>query len=382
MIVAEDHFCSWSMMSMRKAGCEQAAPGKRYSFFTARNAIYQGLRFLDLPQGSRVLVPAYVCRAAVDPILAYGAEVVFYSVDRDCKPNFPELERKVCPTTKAAVAVHYFGFPQDVRRMRKFCDGHGIALIEDCAHILTGTIDGDRLGTFGDIAVFSWRKFLPVYDGATLVVNRAHHVRKIDWTKESALFTLKVGTNVLERMFVHSHQPIIQLSHKAFRRAQAIFRKCARSYVQTASMMQAETYSVLFNVRGVNWPMSRLSRWIMNHSNVMSIITRRRQNYQILLSELSSTVGVRPLFAELPADVCPWVFPVVFTNTRHAHLQLRRRGIPAVTWGGVRHPGVPKNAFPEADFLYDNLVLLPVHQCLTDKDSLTISRMVIDLCTN
>jgi dTDP-4-amino-4,6-dideoxygalactose transaminase len=266
--------------------------------------------------------------------------------------------------------------------MRKFCDGHGIALIEDCAHILTGTIDGDRLGTFGDIAVFSWRKFLPVYDGATLVVNRAHHVRKIDWTKESALFTLKVGTNVLERMFVHSHQPIIQLSHKAFRRAQAIFRKCARSYVQTASMMQAETYSVLFNVRGVNWPMSRLSRWIMNHSNVMSIITRRRQNYQILLSELSSTVGVRPLFAELPADVCPWVFPVVFTNTRHAHLQLRRRGIPAVTWGGVRHPGVPKNAFPEADFLYDNLVLLPVHQCLTDKDSLTISRMVIDLCTN
>jgi hypothetical protein len=63
--------------------------------------------------------------------------------------------------------------------------------------------------------------------------------------------------------------------------------------------------------------------------------------------------------------VCPWVFPLFFDGLANAHLLLRSRGIPAVTWGGVRPPAINSVNFPEADFLYDNLVFLPVHQNLT-----------------
>jgi hypothetical protein len=49
-------------------------------------------------------------------------------------------------------------------------------------------------------------------------------------------------------------------------------------------------------------------------------------------------------------------------------LILRSQGIPATTWGGVIHPSLPLGQFPSARFLYDNLVFLPVHQSLKEKD--------------
>src|SRR5437867_7872968 len=51
----------------------------RYQFFWARNAIYHSLAALGISPGEDVLVPSYICRAAVEPIEAYGARPVFYS---------------------------------------------------------------------------------------------------------------------------------------------------------------------------------------------------------------------------------------------------------------------------------------------------------------
>ena len=46
------------------------------------------------------------------------------------------------------------------------------------------------------------------------------------------------------------------------------------------------------------------------------------------------------------------------------HIELRALGIPAVTWGGVRDSRISAREFPEADFLYERLVFLPIHQDL------------------
>src|SRR5437867_1289218 len=77
-------------------------------------------------------------------------------------------------------------------------NAHGLALIEDCAHVLSGEVEGKSLGTIGDAAVFSWRKFLPIYDGAELVINRPVRQVAIQWTSEGGLFTLKVAANMLD----------------------------------------------------------------------------------------------------------------------------------------------------------------------------------------
>ena len=58
------------------------------------------------------------------------------------------------------------------------------------------------------------------------------------------------------------------------------------------------------------------------------------------------------------------------------HLRLRARGIPATTWGDVIHKDLAVDEFPEAKFLYENLIFLPVHQSLTGEELQTMIRVL------
>src|SRR5262249_2319693 len=129
--------------------------------FWARSGIYHGLAALGVKPADNVLVPAYHCTSLVEPILRYGSEVKFYDVNVDLTPNFDDIREKIDRKTRAILAIHYFGFPQPIRKFRELCRAHGLYLIEDCAHVLNGsTQEGIALGESGDISIFSWRKFL------------------------------------------------------------------------------------------------------------------------------------------------------------------------------------------------------------------------------
>src|SRR5262245_13756795 len=132
MILAKDQFFSWAMLSRRRATWPDTAEGRvTYSFFQARYAIYHCMKLLGIGPGDHVLAPSYICRAAIDPVFATGAEVAFYAVDRECSSNLKELERSITSQTKAVMIVHYFGFPQPLREIRRLCEIHDMALIED-----------------------------------------------------------------------------------------------------------------------------------------------------------------------------------------------------------------------------------------------------------
>jgi len=378
MMIAKDQFLSWEMVTARESSWRHS-PGAwdRYSFFRARDAIYHSLSLLEIPREAQVLVPSYVCRAAIDPILAYHAQVRFYAITRNCEPDFPDLEQQITPQTKAIVVVHYFGFPQPIVRIRDLCKRYNLALIEDCAHVLCGEIHGEPMGSFGDASVFSWRKFLPVYDGGELIMNQPARLAEIEWIKESPLFTLKVAVNMLEQSLAQSQKRIPRLFYKGFRTSEASIRRCVGRYLQRAHGLSAANVNVPLDEQGAGRRMSRLSRLIKAHSDIPLIIARRRRNYEILLEQLSSLTGVTPLFPHLPPTVCPWVFPAFFSDLPDAHVKLQRCGVPAVAWDGVRHPLVPKSA--DLDLLYNNLVFLPVHQTLTEKNLKTVAMTVRDV---
>ena len=67
--------------------------------------------------------------------------------------------------------IHYLGFPGPVQEVRALCQRRGLALIEDCAHALFSRLGDRSLGTFGDLAIFSPWKSLPLPDGGLLRVN-------------------------------------------------------------------------------------------------------------------------------------------------------------------------------------------------------------------
>ncbi len=339
------------------------APGT-LSFFWARNAIFYGLKALGISPGAHVLLPAYLCRAAVEPFEVFGADVEFYPISRGCELDLLELEARIKPRTEAILVVHYFGFPQPINKLRALCDRRRLYLIEDCAHVLQGSFEGQLLGTFGDASVFSWRKFLPIYDGGDLWLRKPFAGSQPAWRKESFPFTLKVSKSLADKTLENSSGILANCFSRAIESVKSAAKRL-RSKSNDTPLFELDSNRATFDSSLVNQKMSRVSRWLRMHSDIQAIATRRRENFQFLLDHLRGLSRVTLLHAYLPDSVCPWIFPIFLNDVPCAHLRLQDEGIPAVNWGGVRPPKVNSATFPDADFLYDNLIFLPVHQDLT-----------------
>jgi perosamine synthetase len=375
--MASEQYPSWRFLRARGVVAKRSARGPEppsYDFLWARNAIYHGLAAQGVGEGDRVLLPAYLCVAAVAPVLALGATVDFYEVTRDCRPVLEDIEAKLGPRTRAVMCVHYFGFPQDLRALRDLCDRHRLVLIEDCAHVLPDPSGGDSMGRVGAIAVFSWRKLLPIGDGASLVLNRGPRDLAVSRRREGLAGTLKVAKDLCDRMIAQSRWTGVRRVYRALERPKALFRRQMRQ-----AALPVERDDTLFDRDLADAPMTRLSAWVLAHSDIAAIRRARRVNYQFLHDRTAGVAGLRALFPRLDAGVCPWVFPLFFEGRPRAHHELRRMGIPAVAWEGVRPPGVSGQQFPSADFLYENLTFLPVHQNLTERDLELIAEGVLHL---
>lgn len=355
-----EQYPSWAYW---KVFARAEAKSKKLSFFWARNGIFYSLQALGISRNAHVLVPAYVCTAAVEPFSAYGAKIEFYSINRKCEPDFAELESKINSRTEAVLVVHYFGFPQKIQAFRELCDRRGIALIEDCAHVLQGKTGGQELGSFGDVSIFSWRKCLPMYDGAELRLNRPDVCVNVPWTNETAPFTLKVAKSMLDRILEQSAGTAAKLISGSLELLKKLLRRTS-SAPTDQPLVSLDSNRASFDSSLLNQPISRVSRWLLKHSDIPAVVEKRRNNFLFLQKQLHGLPGIELLHENLDADTCPWVLPLFFEALPNAHFLLRKEGIPAVTWGGVRPQHLDPTQFPVADFLYDNLVFLPIHQNL------------------
>jgi perosamine synthetase len=366
-LISKEQRFSWGQLTFRSAVSQPRGPVS-IKFFWARNAIFHGLQALGVQPGERILVPSYVCAAAIEPIEAFGAKPVFYNVCENCTPDWTDLEWKIDSETRGILAVHYFGFPCEVQRFRELCDRRKLFLIEDCAHVLKGAHAGQPLGDSGDFSVFSWRKFLPLFDGGELVLNRPVRSLPCQWSQENPLFTLRVMKNLIEQSVTKPRPSPSHLVTTTEHRKHPGDGSAAKQKVRPKTPLAVDPNDFSYLPWMVNFPMSRMSRLLLPHFSIQVIAAKRRNNYLYLQTKLSLVNGVRLLFQGLPEGVVPWVLPMFLEGLSNAHQSLRALGIPAVTWGGVRHPGISPVEFPGAHFLYENLVFLPIHQDLETRD--------------
>lgn len=116
-----------------------------------------GLRALGIGYGDEVIVPARSFFATASCVMAVGATPVFADIDETSQNIDPaSVKRLIGPRTRAVICVHLAGWPCDVFALRKICDEHGLSLIEDCAQAHGAQIGARSVGSFGDIASFSF----------------------------------------------------------------------------------------------------------------------------------------------------------------------------------------------------------------------------------
>jgi dTDP-4-amino-4,6-dideoxygalactose transaminase len=284
--------------------------------------------------------------------------------------DIDDLRQAIEPQTRAVLVTHYFGFAQpDFRAIVDLCRDGGLFLIEDCAHALYSTYQGQPLGTLGDVGVFSLWKTLPLPDGAAAVANRPLPLQPA---------TARPPLGPCLRALRFSLE-----AHLRFRygRAGAMVKGLAdllapvarRPLKNVSGGITAPTVDVgpdhpnphvTFDRSTAHWSMSAASQRIARRSPHADIVKRRRRNYAFLVEELATLPDVRLLRPTLPSGVCPLSLPVVVDEPVSLLRQLESNGIAAEFFWSDFHPAFPATEFPDSAYLKTHVVTLPIHQDL------------------
>jgi perosamine synthetase len=144
------------------------------AFPHARTALYFLLKEMDLPVGSKILMPALTIKFILDVVLSLGLKPVYvdYDLETYCF-DLAELKKNKHSDVKVMLATPIFGVVPNMAYIKEFCIENGISLIEDFSQCLNGTFKNQKVGTFGVASVYSASsiKTLDTLGGGLLVTD-------------------------------------------------------------------------------------------------------------------------------------------------------------------------------------------------------------------
>jgi dTDP-4-amino-4,6-dideoxygalactose transaminase len=148
------------------------------------DALRLALAALDIGPGDEVITTPFTFVATASTISHTGATPVFVDIDPRTFNLVPELvEKAVTPRTKAILPVHLFGQCAEMGPLLAIAHRHGLKVIEDAAQAIGAEENGQRAGSFGAIACFSFypTKNLGAYgDGGMITTNDPVLAEKVD----------------------------------------------------------------------------------------------------------------------------------------------------------------------------------------------------------
>src|ERR1051326_5467201 len=123
-----------------------------------RMALYFILKALDIPAGSEIIVPAFTFWVVPEITRVAGLKPVFADIDPHTFTMDPKAaERAITSNTRAILPTHLYGISCDMAPIMELARKHNLKVIEDCAHSLGTTYNGQPTGTFGDGSFRSYR---------------------------------------------------------------------------------------------------------------------------------------------------------------------------------------------------------------------------------
>jgi dTDP-4-amino-4,6-dideoxygalactose transaminase len=112
---------------------------------------------LDLKAGDEVIVPAMTFVATSNAVIHSGAKPVLVDVDKyKMTIDSDDVERKITEKTKAIIPVHFGGRACDIASILKIARKHNLSIIHDAAHAIETEFEGKKIGSYNDIASYSF----------------------------------------------------------------------------------------------------------------------------------------------------------------------------------------------------------------------------------
>ena len=145
-------------------------------------ALHLSMLAIDIQPGDEVLMPAMTFAATANAVIHAGGRPVFVDCLRDSMNIDPEdMHRKVTPRTRAVIPVHFAGRPCDMDGVMRVAEENDLRVIEDCAHAIEARYHGREAGTFGELGCFSFyvTKNIITGEGGMVITDNQEYADKI-----------------------------------------------------------------------------------------------------------------------------------------------------------------------------------------------------------
>jgi len=302
---------------------------KAVSFAAGRMAFYALLKALDLKAGDEVILTGSTCAVMANAVIRIGAKPVYADISIETFGTSAEsVKNCISRNTKIIVAQHSFGIPCEIIELCKVAKLHDIFLLEDCALSLDSRINGKKLGTFGDAAIFSFDHTKPInamIGGAICMEDDELYAKikslqqnssELPTKKQKALF----NRFLLERKYCNPHQYglfqiidyMLVLYSKVFRREDAFLMKDSGSriyddYSYPSKMPEFIGFLALIELK--KWPS----------------IKKERQDIMLKYIEKLKNFRCEPKVHEIYVKDHIEIIPLRFVFTHPDGLRLRRK---------------------------------------------------------
>ena len=323
-------------------------------------ALMTAMTALGIGPGDEVIVPAFMWVSTVGAVVHANAVPVLCEIDDSFTMDPADLEKKITARTKLIVPVHMAGAPADMDAVMSVANRHNVSVLEDCAQCNGGKFRGQRVGTFGQVGVFSLQlnKNFTAGEGGLLVTNdeslyyrlNAAHDVGVPWVDGACKPDLgHVTWGAGRRM----SELIGAVASVQLRKAPQIIRSMRHSKRRIKRMLAA------FHAPGLNF--RRLTDEQGDTACFLILILPDESSALELAQRLSSVRATR--LAEYGMHIyynIPQLVNKVPLSPAGNPWNLPQNLSSACAYG--------KGACPRSDDLFTRSVIIPVPSCLTSAD--------------
>lgn len=222
--------------------------------------LYMALLTLGIGEGDEVIVPSFAFIAVANAVLHVRATPVFADIDSVTLNLTPAtVERVLSPRTRAILVVHTFGIPADMLALRTLATRHNLVIIEDACEAIGAEVHQQRVGSFGDLAVFGFypNKQITTGEGGAVLAHTQSHADRLRSLRNQGRNPNPASTEEISPPSDWLHHPDVGFNYRLSDIACALGRVQLSRLEQILALRRsaAERYqSLLANISGLGLP--------------------------------------------------------------------------------------------------------------------------------
>jgi len=145
--------------------CDYVGAKHAVALTSATAGLHLALLAAGIGPGDEVITTSLTFASTANMIVLVGAKPVFVDIGDDLNIDPALIEAAITPRTKAIIPVHFAGYPCDMDRIMAIAGKHRLVVIEDAAHAIGTDYRGRRIGSIGDMTIFSFHPIKNITTG-------------------------------------------------------------------------------------------------------------------------------------------------------------------------------------------------------------------------